>query len=79
MINMMTKLLAQAVEKASLLPEGRQDELAHALLTAAEADLHPYVFTTDERAVIHDRLAKADLGDFASEEQVAGLWRRFGL
>lgn len=38
----MTKLLQQAIQEVSQLPEGRQDELARALLAAAEADLHPY-------------------------------------
>jgi hypothetical protein len=75
----MTRLLEQAMEKLSLLPEGRQDELARMLLDTAAGDLHPYQFTAAERAAIGEASTEADRGDFASDEQVAAMWDRFGL
>lgn len=75
----MTKLLQKAVEKLSALPEEKQDELARMLIDVAEQDLEPYDFTSSERVAVAEGMAQADRGEFASDEQVAGLWRRFGL
>lgn len=75
----MTKLLKEAVEKLSQLPEGRQNELARMLIDVAASDLHPYTFTDEERAGIKEAIAEADRGEFASDAGVAALWKRFGL
>jgi predicted transcriptional regulator len=75
----MTKLLEEAVEKLSLLPKGRQDELARMLIDVAASDLHPYQLTDKERAAIDEALAQADRGEFASDEEVAAMWRRWSL
>jgi hypothetical protein len=75
----MTKLLEEAVEKLSQLPKGRQDELARMLIDVAASDLHPYQLNDKERVAIDDALAQADRGEFASDEQVAAMWERWGL
>jgi len=75
----MTKLLEEAVEKLSLLPKGRQDELARMLIDVAASDLQPYQFTTEERAGIEEAMAQAHRGEFASDKDVAAMWNRFGL
>ncbi len=78
-ITAMTKLLKEAIQKLSQLPEGRQDELARMLIDVAASDLHPYQFSDDERAGIEEALAQADRGEFASEKEVAEIWDRFTL
>ena len=75
----MTKLLEVAVEKLSQLPKGRQDELARMLIAVAASDLHPYKFNAEERVGIEEAIAQADRGEFASDEQVAAMWKQFGL
>ena len=75
----MTKLLEEAVEKLSQLPKGRQDELARMLIDVAANDLHPYQLTVEERAGIDEALAQLDRGEIASDEDVAAMWKRFGL
>ena len=75
----MTKLLEEAVEKLSQLPKGRQDELARMLIDVAASDLHPYRASDEERAAIDEALAQADRGEFASDEEVAAMWKRWGL
>jgi hypothetical protein len=72
----MTKLLKEAVEKLSQLPEGRQDELARMLIDVAANDLSPYRLSDEERAIIEQRLANPA---YASDEDVAAIWKRWGL
>jgi len=67
------------MEKLSLLPEERQNELGKMLIDVAAEDLHPYVLSDDERAAIEESLAQAQQGAYATDEEVAAMWRRFGL
>ena len=75
----MTKLLEEAVEKLSQLPKGRQDELARMLIDVAASDLHPYQLNDMERAAIDEASVQADRGEFASDEDVAAMWKKWGL
>ncbi len=75
----MTKLLSQAVKKLSQLPKKRQDELAKMLIDVAAQDLQPYRFTPEEKKEIEAALKDAKRGRFATDEEVAAMWRRFGL
>lgn len=75
----MTKLLEEAVAKLSQLPKGRQDELARMLIDVAASDLHPYQLTDAEHAAVEEGLAQAERGEFATDEETAAMWRRFGL
>ncbi len=75
----MTKLLEEAVEKLSQLPEERQNELARMLIDVAAQDLSPYQLTDDERTAIEEALAQAERGEFASDAEVAAMWERFGI
>jgi len=75
----MTKLLTQAVKKLSQLPKKRQDELAKMLIDVAAQDLHPYQFTPEENNEVEVALKEARRGRFATDEEVAAMWRRFGL
>ena len=71
--------MEQAVQKLSALPDERQNELARMLIDVAAQDLQPYVLSEEERVAIQESLAAADRGEFASDEEVAAMWRRFGL
>ncbi len=75
----MTKLLEEAVQKLSQLPKGRQDELAQMLIDVAASDLSPYKLTAEEIQQIEEAMGQAERGEFASDEEVAGMWKRFGL
>jgi hypothetical protein len=78
----MTKLLKEAVEKVSQLPEGRQDELARILIDVAASDLSPYRLSDKDRAEIEEGLARVERverGEFASDAEVAAVWERFGV
>lgn len=75
----MTKLLEQAVEKLSLLPHERQNELARMLIDVAAQDIHPYTFSPQERIAVEEGLAQAEFGEFATDTDVAAMWTRFGV
>jgi hypothetical protein len=75
----MTKLLQDAVEQVKRLPEERQNELAEMLITAAESDLHPYKLNDEEREAVAEAQGQVARGEFASDAEMAALWKRFGL
>ena len=75
----MTKLLQDAVEQVKRLPEERQNELAEMLITAAESDLHPYKLNAEEREAVEEAQGQVARGEFASDADMAALWKRFGL
>ena len=77
----MTKLLEQAIAKVRQLPEAEQDHAAETLLALAELAEQGSVYklSPEELAAVEDGLAQADRREFASDEQVAALWRKFGL
>jgi len=39
----------------------------------------PYELTEDERADLEEALAEAERGEFASDEEVAAMYKRHGL
>lgn len=75
----MTKLLQQAVEKLSQLPEERQDELARMLMETAALDLQPYQLTEGERNEVEASLIEVERGAIATDEEVTAVWQRFGI
>jgi predicted transcriptional regulator len=75
----MTRLLEQAIETVSTLPDDAQDELARILLQLAGVEQPPYVLTPEEEADIDASLAEAELGEFATDEEVRAMWAKHGL
>jgi hypothetical protein len=75
----MTKLLDQAIEKARLLPDEEQDEIARAILELAGDYSEPVPLTPDEREAIARSKAAAARGEFATDEQVRQMWAKRGL
>ncbi|MFZ1962570.1 MAG: hypothetical protein WAU78_03735 [Roseiarcus sp.] len=75
----MTKLLDQAIEKVRKLPEADQDETAEMLLWAVETRGAPTPLDEETAAAIDEGLAQARRGEFASDAEIAALWKRHGL
>ena len=75
----MTKLLDQAIEKVRELPEADQDDTAEMLLWVIEARSGAMPLDEETAKAIDEGLAEARRGDFASEAEVAALWKRHSL
>lgn len=75
----MTKLLKFAVEAARALPPERQDELAHLIIAATEGGQKPAALSPEFIASLRKSLEQADCGQFATDEEVAAVWRKHGL
>jgi hypothetical protein len=75
----MTRLLEQAVETVSVLPDDVQDELARMLLQLAAVELPAYELTPEEEADLNVSLAEAERGEFATDEEVSAMWAKHNL
>jgi hypothetical protein len=74
----MTTLLDQGIQAIRELPEDRQDFAGEILLTLAATAPH-YVLTPEQIEDLKLGIAQADRGEFASDEDVARMWKKFGL
>jgi predicted transcriptional regulator len=75
----MTRLLEQAIETVSALPDATQDELARILLQLAGVDQPPCELTPEEAADINASLAEAERGEFATDQEIRAMWAKHGL
>jgi hypothetical protein len=75
----MTRLLEQAVEAVSVLPDDVQDDLARMLLQLAGVEQPPYELTPEEAADLDASLTEAERGEFATDEEVRAVWAKHGL
>jgi len=75
----MTKLLDEAVAKVRSLSEAEQDRVAAMLLGFADQDADNYQLTPEQIAEVELARQEAKQGRFASDEEMAELWRQFGL
>jgi predicted transcriptional regulator len=75
----MIKVLELAIEKIRKLPEERQAIAAEVLeqIAAGEGDI--FIVPDDERAAVFEGLEQARRGEFASDEEMAALWKKSGL
>ena len=73
----MAKLLDKAISKLRALPQERQDELAEVILDLAD-EAH-YTLTAAQIAEVKAAMDEADRGDFATESELAALWKKFRL
>ena len=74
----MTKLLERAVQAVSLLPPEDQDEIARAMLRLAAAEDVPEDVPDEDLPAVLEGLAQAERGEFATDEEVEAVFRRFG-
>jgi hypothetical protein len=75
----MTRRLDEAIEKVRALPADDQDRLADVLLAVVEESGSNYRLTDEQIAAIERAQESARRGDFATDEEMDELWRRFGL
>jgi hypothetical protein len=76
----MTELLERALEAVKKLPAEAQDDIARLVLQFAGVDDNePVPLSPEERAAIAQSNAAAARGEFATDEQVAAVWRKYGL
>jgi predicted transcriptional regulator len=76
----MTKILDRAIAKARTLSEEDQDALGAVLLSLAEEWPNRLDDLDEEtRAAIREGLAQAKRGEFAPEQDIQALWKRYGL
>ena len=75
----MTRLMQQAFETVSGLPDSVQDELARALLQLAGVDQPPVALDAGESASLDQSLAQAERGEFASDRAIRAIWAKHGL
>ena len=73
----MTRLLEQGIEAVKALPADRQDlagELLLALAGMAEARCQ---LSPEQIEDLKISMAQADRGEFASDEEMATVWKKF--
>ena len=75
----MTKLLDQGIEAVRALPKDRQDAAGELLLAIARQDEPHYRLTALQVEEVKAAIAEADRGDFATDEDMAALWKKCGL
>lgn len=75
----MTKVLEDVIEKVRRLPEDRQAYVAEVLeqIVANDGDL--FVVPEEHRAGVLEGLEQAERGEFATDQEMAALWKKCGL
>lgn len=74
----MTKLLEKGIEAIRALPSDRQDMAGELLLSIATSQPR-YQLTPEQMEDVKLAIAEADRGAFASDADVAVIWKTFGL
>jgi predicted transcriptional regulator len=75
----MTKALEDAIEKLRRLPESRQAYAAEVLEQIVAAGSGLFVIPEDHRVDVLEGLAEVERGEFASDDEMAELWKKCGL
>ncbi len=74
----MTKLLIEVLEELRKRPAGEQNEAAELLSTFLANREEPEELDEETLAAIRKGVAQADRGEFATDEEMDELFRRFG-
>jgi hypothetical protein len=74
----MTKLLEKGIEAIRALPSDRQD-MAGELLLGIATSQPQYRLTPEQLEDVKLAIAEADRGEFASDTDIANVWKKFGL
>jgi len=70
-----TKLLEKAISKVRELPESDQDEAAQMLFAIAARHLGPVEVDEETLAAIREGREQARRGEFATDEEMAALFK----
>jgi hypothetical protein len=73
----MTKLLLKGIQAVQALPADRQDIAGEVLLSLASEPA--YDLSAEQLEELKSSIAEADRGEFATDEEVAAMWKKFGL
>ena len=73
----MSKLLDKGIEAVRGLPADRQDMAGELLLGLAKSG-EQYRLTAEQLEDVKLAIAEADRGEFASEQDMADTWKKFG-
>ena len=74
----MITALKQMLASIESWPEEDQEALNEAAREIVAARTGVYDLTPQEEAAVAEGLAQADRGEFASDEEIAALWKRYG-
>jgi hypothetical protein len=74
----MTELLEQGIQAVRELSADRQDMAGELLLTLA-AGGPQYALTREQIEDLKLAVQEADRGEFATSDQIADTWKKFGL
>lgn len=72
-----SKPLDALMERAASWPEEAQAELVRFMIDTEAKHFGVYRLSDEDRARIEQSLAAADRGEFATDEEVAALFRRY--
>ncbi len=78
-LRVMIKALQIAIEKLKRLPAEKQAYAAQLIEKTAIAEDEIFRIPDDHLPGVLEGLAQAERGEFASEEQIAALWKKCGL
>jgi hypothetical protein len=73
----MTKLLEQAIEAVRRLPAASQDDVARAILHLAGSEVEVEPVDPAHLAAVLEGLAQAKRREFATDDEVEAVFRRF--
>jgi hypothetical protein len=75
----MTKLLESGIDAVRDLPADQQNLAGELLLSLAEQTKRRPRLTAEQADDVRLAVAEADRGDFATDEDMAALWKKCGL
>ena len=78
-MNHISPRLARVLKTVEAWPAERQDAAAELLERMDVLATAPYKLSEEERADIEDALAEAERGEFATDAEVAAMYKRHGL
>ena len=73
----MTKLFEKGIAAVRTLSPDRQDMAGELLLSLAAEAAH-YRLTPEQIEDVKGAVAEADCGEYASDREMAGTWKKFG-
>jgi predicted transcriptional regulator len=78
-MNLISPRLARVLKTVEAWPADQQDAAAELLERMHMLATTPYKLIEEERADIEDALAEAERGEFATDAEVAAMYKRHGL
>jgi hypothetical protein len=74
----MTKMLERGIEAVRSLSADCQDMAGEILLGLAGKAPYEYELTPDQLDDVKTAIGQADRGEFATDQEMAAVWKKFG-